>query len=134
MLVLPSVNLLAVPVAALAAFISGGVYWSFIATPFSTLLGAKPEPQASWPALALVAGLITRIIMAYTLAVFLRFAGALSALPGIEIAALACLGILAPLLIGQAAFERRPPARFFVGLVEVLLGFVIMGAILGSWT
>jgi hypothetical protein len=36
--------------------------------------------------------------------------------------------------LGQAAFERKPWQVVAIGLPESLIGFVVMGTIVGAWT
>jgi hypothetical protein len=47
---------------------------------------------------------------------------------------MAWLGFGIPLNIGQAAFERKPWRVVALGLPESLMGFVVMGIIVGAWT
>ncbi len=129
---LPSVNFLAVLVAAAVSFGSGAIFWIVIARPLTRLLGGKPETVPMPPA-ALIAALLTRIVLAYVLVIFLNYAGAHSALTGAAFACLACFGFVLTYRIGEVAFRPIPWSSFVVGFAEVLLGFALMGMVIGIW-
>jgi Protein of unknown function (DUF1761) len=129
---IPSVNLIAVVVAAVVAFVSGGIYWGVIANPLTKLLGRVPE-QGKMPPAALIASFLTRLVVAYVLAIFLNYADAQNALAGASIALLAWIGFVLTISIGQAAFGQISWTQFIVNAGESLLGYVLMGAIIGAW-
>jgi hypothetical protein len=129
---LPQVNILAVVVAAIAVFVTGGLYWAVVAPAWSRRLGTPPEEARPTPGQFGIA-FVTRVVVAYVLAVFAGWAGAREAGAGVEIGFLAWLGFVVTLAIGQAAFERRPWQVVAVALPESLIGYVLMGAIVGAW-
>jgi hypothetical protein len=129
---IPSINLIAVVVAGVVAFVSGGIYWGIIANPLTRLLGKVPE-QAKMPPAALIASFLTRIMVAYVLAIFLNYADAQNALAGAAFALLAWIGFVITISIGQAAFRQISWAQFIINTGESLLGYVLMGAIIGAW-
>jgi hypothetical protein len=130
---IPSVNLIAVLVAPVVAFVSGGIYWGVIANPLTKLLGEVPDPDRP-PTAGLIAAFLTRVVVAYVLAIFLNYAGAQSALAGAALALLAWIGFVLTISIGQAAFGWMPWTRLIVGAGESLLGYALMGAVIGSWS
>ena len=132
MIALPEVNLLAVIVAAVAFFITGGVYWAVFTPAWLRRLGRPPEEARPTPAQLGVA-FVTRVLLAYVLAVFVVWGGAQGAGAGAEIGILAWLGFVVPPTLGQAVFERKPWQVVAIGLPESLIGFVMVGAILGAW-
>lgn len=132
MVALPSVNLLAVVVAAAVVFIIGGAYWAVLAPAFSRRLGRPPEDARPTPAQLSIA-FVTRLVIAYVLAVFAGWAAVTGIGGGAEIGFLAWLGLVLPLIIGQAAFERKPWHTVVIALPEALTGYVVMGAIVGAW-
>src|SRR5512132_2501960 len=132
MFAIPSVNLIAVVVAAVVAFVSGGIYWGVIANALTKLLGGVPE-QGKMPPAALIASFLTRLVVAYVLAIFLNYADAQNALAGASIALLAWIGFVLTISIGQAAFRQISWTQFIVNAVESLLGYALMGAIVGAW-
>jgi hypothetical protein len=129
---LPSVNLLAVVIAAVVVFVTGGAYWAFLGPAFSKRLGRPSEDARPTPAQLSIA-FVTRVVVAYFLAAFSGWAAVKGIGGGAEIGFLAWLGLVLPFLIGQAAFERKPWQTVVVALPEVLTGYVVMGAIVGAW-
>jgi hypothetical protein len=129
---LPQVNILAAIVAAAAAFVVSGLYWGVLTPAYLRHLGRPPEEARPTPAQLGIA-LVTRVLLAWVLAVFVGWAGARGAGAGAEIGFLAWLGFVVPLALGQAAFERKPWQVLAIGLPESLIGFVLVGAILGVW-
>ena len=129
---IPSVNLIAVLVAAVVSFVSGGIYWGVIANPLTKLLGGVPE-QGKMPPAALIASFLTRVVVAYVLAIFLNYAGAQSALAGAAFALLAWCGFVITISIGQAAFGWMSWTRLIVGAGASLLAYALMGAVIGAW-
>lgn len=129
---IPSINLIAVLVAAMVAFVSGGMYWGVIANPLTKLLGAVPELGRP-PAAGLTAAFLTRVVVAYVLAIFLNYAGAQNALAGSALALLAWIGFVITISIGQAAFRQISWTQFIVNAGESLLGYALMGAVIGAW-
>ena len=129
---IPSVNLIAVVVAAVVVFVSGGIYWGVIANPLTKLLGKVPE-DVKMPPAALIAAFLTRVVVAYVLAIFLNYAGAQSALAAAAFALLAWIGFVITISIGQAAFRQISWTQFIVNAGESLLGYALMGAVIGAW-
>ena len=129
---IPSINLIAVLVAPVVAFVSGGIYWGVIANPLTRLLGGVPEPGRP-PAAGLIAAFLTRVMAAYVLAIFLNYAGAQSALAGAALGMLAWIGFVITISIGQAAFGWMSWTRLIVGAGESMLGYALMGAVIGAW-
>ncbi len=132
MVALPSVNLLAVVVAAVVVLVIGGAYWAVLGPAFSRRLGRPPEDARPTPAQLSIA-FVTRVVVAYFLAVFAGWAAVKGIGGGAEIGFLAWLGLVLPLIIGQAAFERKPWRTVVIALPEALTGYVVMGAIVGAW-
>jgi hypothetical protein len=65
--------------------------------------------------------------------VFVGWVGAQGVGAGAEIGFLAWLGFVIPPTLGQAVFERKPWQVVAIGLPESLIGFVLVGAIVGAW-
>src|SRR5512143_4134821 len=103
MFAIPSVNLIAVLVAAAVSFVSGSVYWGVIANPLTKLFGEVPELGRP-PIAGLIASFLTRGVVAFVLAIFLNYAGVQSVLTGVAFALLAWCGFVLTISIGQAAF------------------------------
>ena len=129
---IPSVNLIAVLVAPVVAFVSGGIYWGVIANPLTKLLGKVPE-EVKMPPAALITAFLTRVVLTYVLAIFLNYAGAQNALAGAALALLAWCGFVITISNGQAAFGWMSWTRLVVGAGESLLAYALMGAVIGAW-
>ena len=129
---IPSVNLIAVLVAAVVTFFSGGIYYGVIANPLTKLLGKVPE-EVKMPPAALITDFLTRVVLTYVLAIFLNYAGAQNALAGAAFALLAWCGFVITINIGQAAFGQISWTTTIVNAGESLLGYVLMGAVIGAW-
>ena len=129
---IPSVNLIIVLVAAVVSFVSGGIYWGIIANPLTKLLGKVPD-EVKMPPAGLIASFLTRVVVAYVLAIFINYAGAQSALAGAAFALLAWCGFVITISIGQAAFGQISWTTTIVNAGESLLGYVLMGAVIGAW-
>jgi len=129
---IPSVNLIAVLVAAVVSFISGGIYWGVIANPLTKLLGGVPDPGRP-PIAGLIASFLTTVVAAYVLAIFLNYAGPQSALAGAAFGLLAWFGFVITISIGQAAFGWMSWTRLIVGAGASLLAYALMGAVIGAW-
>jgi len=129
---IPSINLIAVLVAAAVSFVSGSVYWGVVANPLIKLLGKVPEPGRP-PIAGLIASFLTRVVVAYVLAIFLNYAAAQNALAGAAFALLAWCGFVITISIGQAAFGQISWTSLIVNAGESLLGYALMGAVIGAW-
>ena len=124
----PSVNPWAPVVAGAAAFVAGGAYWALM----SRVVGSAP-PARSWPILALGVGLLTRMLIAYAIAVILGFAAARGVGAGAIAGALAWIVFVMSMLLAQGAFGQSPWSQIAVGAPESLLSFTIIGAVVGAW-
>jgi len=129
---LPSVNLFAVVVAAAVVLVIGGAYWALLAPAFSRRLGRPPDETRPTPAQLSIA-FVTRVVVAYFLAVFAGWAAVNGIGGGAEVGFLAWLGLVVPYIIGQASFERKPWRTVAIALPEALTAYVVMGAIVGAW-
>ncbi len=132
MVALPSLNLLAVVAAAAVVLVLGGAYWAVLAPAFSRRLGRPPDDTRPTPAQLSIA-FVTRVVVAYFLAVFAGWAAVNGIGGGAEVGFLAWLGLVVPYIIGQASFERKPWRTVAIALPEALTAYVVMGAIVGAW-
>jgi Protein of unknown function (DUF1761) len=128
---LPPVNPVAAVLGAAAAFSTGAVYWAAIAPRLSRAARA-PRPPMRWPAMALAIGFVTRVAIAYTLGLILGLAGVRGAVPGAAVGALAFVVFVLSMLLAQAAFGERPWRTVAVGAPEALVGYALMGAVVGA--
>jgi uncharacterized membrane protein YagU involved in acid resistance len=82
---------------------------------------------------ALVAGFVTDLIMAFVLALFVGWYGAVDLWGGLVVGFLAWLGFVATVMAGSIFYERKPGELVAINLGYQLVTMLIMGAILGLW-
>ena len=126
----PSVNILLVLLAAVAAFGWGALYWLLISPGISRLAHLQ-SASATLGKSALAVGFVTRLVQSFAVAVVLGYVGVSEPWPGAIGGVLVFVGTILPFMVGQAAFgvPWGTWSRFAVGLPEGLVGFAIMGAI-----
>ena len=107
MIELPPVNILAAIVAAAAVFLIGGLYWAVFTPAWSRRLGTPPEDARPTPARLGVA-FVTRVVVAFILAVFVGWTGAQGAGGGAEIGFLAWLGFVVPPALARRRSSESP--------------------------
>lgn len=129
---MPEVNLIAVAVAAVSAFILGGLWYSpaLFGKAWLRLIGQTEESQKSGSMAKIFGGaFLLNLVSAWVFAMFL------GPKPGLEFGAGA--GLAAGLCWVAAAFgvndlfERRPMALTLINGGYVTVQFLLMGAIIG---
>jgi Protein of unknown function (DUF1761) len=124
------INPLAVLLAALSAFLIGGLWYSVLfARPWQTAAGVSDAQLAGGRVRVFGGAFLFAVVMAASLAAFIGSTGFL-------------FGTLAGLLAGATfvaaafgivyLFERRPLAHFLINAGYSILAFTAMGAILGA--
>ena len=128
-------DIVGVLAATIVSFIIGAVWFApqVFGRTWMTLLKKTDEDWKNNRMKAIVVGFIANLITAYLLGVFLRFAGALDWVDGIEVALLAWLAFAFTYHLSTWAFEGRPGKLFGIDLSHSLVIFIVMGAILGMW-
>jgi hypothetical protein len=129
-------NWLAVVAAALAAFISGAVWYSknvfgkqwqkAVGLTDKEIKGAK---YSDILALALLANIVLAIAMAMLVQVLVLD----SAYQGILLGIMVAVGLIGAHMFMQVNFERRPLYYWFIELGAAILSLSIMGGILAVW-
>src|ERR1700687_3157392 len=132
MIPVPQINILVALLAGVAAFVVGHLYWSRVAPALAPGRGGPPGGGRPGPPQFAIA-IITRVLVATVLGLFIAWSGATGLGGGAEVGFFAWLGTVFPLSLGQAAFERRPWQSVAIGQPEVLIGFALMGGIVGAW-
>lgn len=129
------VNWVAVIVAA-AAYIVIATIW-YLPQVFGNrwaALAGQPLPQAGQiPLATIVAYIVIALVTAYVLAVIEKGLGVASAVDGAVVGFLAWLGFFATTSYGAVLFEGRTTVHWAINAGSVLVGFVVMGAIIGYW-
>ena len=135
---LDQVNWLAVPVAAVVAFVIGGVvYGAIFGKKWVTLHGYDNEAatarmrQSQGQAFALM--FAADLLMAVVIAVILTALSDVTWMTGAGVGLLMWAGAALPDQIMQNAAHRKPVAAFAIDTVHALLYLVASGAILGAW-
>ena len=129
---MPQVNYVAVLLAALSAFLLGGLWYSLLfARPWAALTGQSEEKLKSGnPVVVFGGAFLLNLVAAYVLAMFV--AGT-----GLKFAALAGLSVglcwVATTLGINYLFERRPFGLWLINGGYVTLQFTAMGAIIGAF-
>lgn len=125
MLKWPSVNPLVAIGAGVAAFLIGGAYWALVSR-FIPAMGALPV-------FGLAVGLVTRMLIAYGIAVILAMAATRGPRAGALVGALAWLAFVFTMLLAEGMFGQLTWTQVLAGAPESLIGYSIMGAIVGKW-
>ncbi len=134
-MVFPSINLLAVVVAAIVGFVIGGIWYAppVFGNTWMRLLGKKREELGVMQLGPLMTSFIGTLITSYVLAVFIGYAGAKTTLDGAIIGLWAWFGFVITVTASDAMFERKPAKLPLINGAFSLVIFLVMGAIIGVW-
>ena len=129
------INFLAVLVAALLNYILGAAWYSpvMFARPWMRLLDIEPSGDRSGFGAALAVQAVGTLASAFTLAIVISWAGASNLVEGAAVGALAALGFVAAANLALIAFERRPAQLYAINHGYTVVGWILMGAVLGAW-
>jgi surface polysaccharide O-acyltransferase-like enzyme len=126
-----------------AVFVSGLAYWILGAVWFGVLF-SKPwmalehvtEEQARSvnPVVPYVISFALNLLIAFVLAQICIWRNANSAGRGAAVGILLWIGFLGPVTYTTYMYEMRPKELFAINEFYPLVGFCLMGAILGAWT
>lgn len=130
---LANLNILAVLGAAVSLFIVGGLWYSplLFARPWMHDNGLQESDLKAGGGPVFVGAFICALIQSFVLALFLgptadvTFGAALGLLVG--------LGWVAPALVTTFLFERRPRRLALVDAGYHIVGYTLMGILLGAW-
>lgn len=130
------VSWLAVIVAAIANIVIGFIWYlpQVFGTRWSALSGRPLPTVAQVPPVTIVAGIVVALISAYVLALVEQLAGAKGLGDGVVLGFLVWLGFIATTSYASVLWEGRPIAYWAINAGSLLVGFVVMGAIIGYWT
>ena len=126
----------AVFVAALAYWILGAVWFGFLfSKPWMALEHMTVEQASSMnPVLPYVITFLLNLLIAFVLAQICIWRSANTAARGAAVGILLWIGFVGPVTYTTYMYEMRPPALFAINEFYPLVGFCLMGAILGAWT
>lgn len=131
---MPEINLVPVLAAAIINMVIGALWYSpllFVRTWMDLVAKRQPETQMPGPAYAL--SFIGALLMAYALALFLRFSNTDSIPVGAGLGFLAWLGFVATTSGVNDLFEGRALKLYLINAGYPLVSLVIMGALLAAW-
>jgi hypothetical protein len=127
------VNWLAVPIAALAKFAIGGVWYSppVFGPRWGAIVGVSPAAFKARMVPAMITDIAASLVLAWVLANVLKFTGAVGLVPGMRVSFFLWLGFVATPLISTTVYEGRPLALFAINASYWLVSMLVMGAIIG---
>lgn len=129
-------NYLAVIVCAVVYWLLGGVWFGLIFGKQWMKLENITEAQAKGinPTVPYIVSFLTGLLIAFVIAQLCAWRNATTAARGASLGVLLWLGIVAPVTYTTNMYEMRPTNLFLINEGYVLVGFLVMGAILGAWT
>lgn len=126
-------NWIAVIVAIVAHQALGALWYGpLFSTKWLVAMG-KTRDAVGNPGPALVVGLLGSIVAAVGLALLINLGDDPDLGLGLTVGALAAVAFVATTLTTQGAYEERPNVLTWLFIMYQLVGFMIMGAILGAW-
>jgi hypothetical protein len=129
------VNIKAVLVAAVPYILLGYPWFSVFRDPWFYGGGLTVEQLQNGPGYvtAFSVAILSAIVMSYVLAFLIVRTGEQTPVRGMKIAALVWLAFVGAVMATQHTFEARSLGYFLVTAGYPLVGFLIMGAIVGAW-
>ena len=126
-----------------AVFVSALAYWVLGALWYAALF-AKPwmaleqmtadKAQSLNPVLPYIITFVLNLLIAFVLAQICIWRNANSAARGAALGILLWIGFVGPVTFTTYMYEMRPMQLFAINEFYPLVGFCLMGAILGAWT
>jgi surface polysaccharide O-acyltransferase-like enzyme len=129
-------NYAAVFVSALAYWILGALWYGLLFNkPWMALENISMESaKAMNPVLPYVVTFALNLLIAFVLAQICIWRSANSAARGAALGILLWIGFVGPVTFTTYMYEMRPMQLFAINEFYPLVGFCLMGAILGTWT
>jgi Protein of unknown function (DUF1761) len=130
-----SINIFAVMVAAISAFVEGALWNSplIFGNARIKLAGLDPVTEMKGSPAKPLAELIRCLVVAFVLAQVLRIARIADPWAALGMAALIWFGFQAAFLAGGIIWERLPPKLYAIHVGDALVKILLMAAILGVW-
>lgn len=129
-------NYVAVFVSALAYWVLGAVWYAALfVKPWMALEQMTADKAASMnPVLPYIITFVLNLLIAFVLAQICMWRGANTAARGAALGILLWIGFVGPVTFTTYMYEMRPMQLFAINEFYPLVGFCLMGAILGAWT
>jgi hypothetical protein len=134
------INYLIVAVAAVANMVLGMIWYSqqLFGKQWMHLMGISREQMQEGKKKGMgrsyAVALISSLVMAYVLAMFINLLGVVDASGAWKLAFWIWLGFLATTMLGSVLWERRPIKLYVINTVYYLVSLGIMGSILVWWS
>jgi len=129
-------NYAAVFVSALAYWILGALWYGFLFNkPWMALENISMDQAKSMnPVLPYIVTFVLNLLIAFVLAQICIWRTANTAARGAALGILLWIGFVGPVTYTTYMYELRPLQLFAINEFYPLVGFCLMGAILGAWT
>lgn len=129
------VNLVAVVLSAVAAMVTGSIWYSKMAfgTSWMKLAGVSMNGDKSKMPLLYGSMFVGALLEAYMLSIFIHYAGAFTLINGLKTGLWVWLGFVGPVMLGNYTFGQRPMKLFYIDGGYALVNLLVMGAILATW-
>ena len=125
------INHLAVLAAAVAYFAFGAIWYIVLSGPWQAYMGGKgAAPSAGLYIGSFVLGLLLAYVTAIALA---RRPEDQTVAQGVSFALFMGIGVYATQTLNQALYEARPFGLWLIDAGYVVIGFALIGAIVGGW-
>src|SRR5262249_49496964 len=126
----------------LAVIVSGIAYWLLGAVWYTVLFGKQwmaleglseqgPHPNMAF---TFIGSFLLDVLMAFVLAQLCTWRSANTSARGASLGVLMWIGFVAPTIYTNYMYEMRSNTLFLINAGYVLVGFILMGAILGAST
>jgi hypothetical protein len=136
---LVAINFWAVLVAAIASFVIGWAWYSplLFVKPWMRLRGINPDEAMragmKMPYGTMAIDFVATLVVAFFIAEFAMWVGAISAIGGMVLAFWIWLGFYATTLLGGVLWEKAPLRLYMITAGRWLVSLLAMGAIIGAW-
>lgn len=130
------VNFVAVAIAGVSAMVVGSLWYSkmLFARPWMKLNGLTEADAKSGNMALMYGGMFAgALVEAYILSMFIHYAGAATLMNGAKTGLWAWLGFVAPVMLGNYLFTRKPLKLYLIDSGYALVNLLIMGSIIASW-
>lgn len=135
-MMLSNVNYLAVLVAAIAYMALGALWYSPVLFGNAWMRGigkTKEQVMAGFSLLNYLWGIITAFVAAYGIARLTGMTGGNTVADAVIISLLAAICFVLTTMGINDVFEKRPKGLTFINIFYHIVGFVIIGIIIGLW-
>jgi hypothetical protein len=128
-------NYPAVVVSAIAYWLLGSVWYTVLfGKQWMALENISGTQPAASMAFTFTASFLLDLVMAFVLAQLCTWRNANTPARAASLGVLMWIGFVAPTMYTNYIYEMRPNSLFLINAGYVLVGFCLMGAILGAWT